>query len=163
MKHMINYHKQIQFSQLFTRTANNTSESVVPRSSRLNSVQKEERRVIRLIGLYRLRSATFEQLSTFEATFCGSSNLEQVLPFWVTFEQILPGLEYNHIKHEKGNNFIENFKLFKILECLSTFPSNCSFDPLDLRVSLIFSPHICEQLSKAKFWAMTDVSQCQEM
>lgn len=163
MKHMINYHKQIQFSKLFTLPANNTSESVVPRSSRLSSVQKEERREIRLIGLSRLRSATFEQLSTFEATFCGSSNLEQVLPFWVTFEQILPGLEYNHIKHEKANNFIENFKLFKILECSSTFPSNCSFDPLDLRVSLIFFPHICEQLSKAKFWAMTDVSQYQEM
>ena len=33
------------------------------------------------IGLSRLCSATFEQLLAFGATFCGFSNLEQVLPF----------------------------------------------------------------------------------
>ena len=33
------------------------------------------------LGLSRLCSATFEQLLAFGATFCGSSNLEQILPF----------------------------------------------------------------------------------
>ena len=38
-------------------------------------------------GLSRLCSATFEQLLAFGATFCGFSNLEQVLPFRAIFEQ----------------------------------------------------------------------------
>ena len=33
-----------------------------------------------LIGLSQLCSATFEQLLAFGATFCGSSNLKQILP-----------------------------------------------------------------------------------
>ena len=33
------------------------------------------------LGLSRLCSATLEQLLAFGATFCGSSNLEQILPF----------------------------------------------------------------------------------
>ena len=39
------------------------------------------------LGLSRLCSATFEQLLAFGATFCGFSNLEQVLPFRAIFEQ----------------------------------------------------------------------------
>ena len=46
-----------------------------------------------IIGLSRLCSATFEQLVAFGATFCGFSNLEQVLPFRATFEQNI-GLEH---------------------------------------------------------------------
>ena len=38
-------------------------------------------------------SATFEQLLAFGATFCGFSNLEQVLPFRAIFEQNI-GLEH---------------------------------------------------------------------
>ena len=45
------------------------------------------------LGLSRLCSATFEQLLTFGATFCGFSNLEQVLPFRAIFEQNI-GLEH---------------------------------------------------------------------
>ena len=45
------------------------------------------------IGLSRLCSATFEQLLAFGATFCGFSNLEQVLPFRAIFEQNI-GLEH---------------------------------------------------------------------
>ena len=47
----------------------------------------------RLLGLSRLCSATFEQLLAFGATFCGFSNLEQVLPFRAIFEQNI-GLEH---------------------------------------------------------------------
>ena len=47
-----------------------------------------------------LWSATFEQLLASGATFCGSSNLEQILPFWATFEQNI-GFRA-HIKHEKA-------------------------------------------------------------
>ena len=45
------------------------------------------------VGLSRLCSATFEQLLAFGATFCGFSNLEQVLPFRAIFEQNI-GLEH---------------------------------------------------------------------
>ena len=45
------------------------------------------------LGLSRLCSATFEQLLAFGATFCGFSNLEQVLPFRAIFEQNI-GLEH---------------------------------------------------------------------
>ena len=47
----------------------------------------------KLLGLSRLCSATFEQLLVFGATFCGFSNLEQVLPFRAIFEQNI-GLEH---------------------------------------------------------------------
>ena len=47
----------------------------------------------RSVGLSRLCSATFEQLLAFGATFCGFSNLEQVLPFRAIFEQNI-GLEH---------------------------------------------------------------------
>ena len=46
-----------------------------------------------VVGLSRLCSATFEQLLAFGATFCGFSNLEQVLPFRAIFEQNI-GLEH---------------------------------------------------------------------
>ena len=46
-----------------------------------------------ILGLSRLCSATFEQLLAFGATFCGFSNLEQVLPFRAIFEQNI-GLEH---------------------------------------------------------------------
>ena len=48
----------------------------------------------------------------FGTTFCGSSNLEQILPFWATFEQNI-GLE--HISSTKKSTIllIENF-IFKI-------------------------------------------------
>ena len=45
------------------------------------------------LGLSRLCSATLEQLLAFGATFCGFSNLEQVLPFRAIFEQNI-GLEH---------------------------------------------------------------------
>ena len=72
-------------------------------------------RTYKRVGLSQLCSATFEQLLTFGATFCGSSNLEQILPFWATFEQniglVAPRFKA-HIKHEKVNDFIENFNVF---------------------------------------------------
>ena len=46
-----------------------------------------------IVGLSRLCAATFEQLLAFGATFCGFSNLEQVLPFRAIFEQNI-GLEH---------------------------------------------------------------------
>ena len=53
-----------------------------------------------------LKTATFSS---------GSSNLEQILPFWATFEQniglVAPRFKA-HIKHEKVNDFIENFNVF---------------------------------------------------
>jgi len=55
--------------------------------------------------------ATFEHLLAFGATFCGSSNLEQILLFEATFEQNI-GLEYIS-STKKVNDFIENFN-FKI-------------------------------------------------
>ena len=55
------------------------------------------------------------QLLAFGANFCGSSNLEQILPFWATFEQniglVAPRFKA-HIQHEKVNDFIENFNVF---------------------------------------------------
>ena len=45
------------------------------------------------VSLSRLCLATFEQLLAFGTTFCGTSNLEQILPFWATFEQNI-GLEH---------------------------------------------------------------------
>ena len=45
----------------------------------------------------------------------GPSNLEQILPFWATFEQntglVAPRFKA-HIKHEKVNDLIENFNVF---------------------------------------------------
>ena len=57
----------------------------------------------RLVGLSRLCSATFEQLLSFGATFCGFSNLEQVLPFRAIFEQNF-GLE--HISSTKKSTIL---------------------------------------------------------
>ena len=55
------------------------------------------------------------QRLAFGTNFCGSSNLEQILPFWATFEQniglVAPRFKA-HIKHEKVNDFIENFNVF---------------------------------------------------
>ena len=49
----------------------------------------------------RLCSVTFQQRLALGATFCGSSNLEQLWPFLVTFEQ---NIGLGHIsKHEKVN------------------------------------------------------------
>ena len=50
------------------------------------------------LGLSRLCSATFEQLLAPGATFCGSSNLGQILPFWATFEQ---NIRLEHISSTK--------------------------------------------------------------
>ena len=53
------------------------------------------------------QSATFEQLLAFGATFCGFSNLEQVLPFRAIFEQNI-GLE--HISSTKKSTiFVISF------------------------------------------------------
>ena len=70
--------------------------------------------------LFRLFSATFEQLLAFGATFCGFSNLEQVLPFRAIFEQNI-GLE--HISSTKKStiswktsihaNFLNGFRLWE--------------------------------------------------
>ena len=70
------------------------------------------------LGINRLCSATFEQLLAFGATFCGFSNLEQVLPFRAIFEQNI-GLE--HISSTKKStiswktsihaNFLNGFRL----------------------------------------------------
>ena len=45
-----------------------------------------------------------------------SSNLEQLLLFWAIFEQNYDRLGA-HIKHEKVNDFTENFKLCEVREC----------------------------------------------
>ena len=57
------------------------------------------------VGLSWLCSATFEQLLAFGAIFCGSSDLEQFLPFLHNFwaKQRF----WAHIKLEKFNAFIE--------------------------------------------------------
>ena len=65
-----------------------------------------------LIGLSRLRSATFEHLLRLGASFCGSNNLEQFVPFLSNFSE--QGRFRAHIKHEKANDFIENFKSFMV-------------------------------------------------
>ena len=74
------------------------------------------------IGLSRLCSATFEQLLAFGATFCGFSNLEQVLPFRAIFEQNI-GLE--HISSTKKStiswktsihaNFLKAYHVINLL------------------------------------------------
>ena len=74
------------------------------------------------IGLSRLCSATFEQLLAFGATFCGFSNLEQVLPFRSIFEQNI-GLE--HISSTKKStiswktsihaNFLKAYHVINLL------------------------------------------------
>ena len=68
--------------------------------------------VYSLIGLSRLRSATFEHLLRLGASFCGSNNLEQFMPFLSNFSE--QGRFRAHIKHEKANDFIENFKSFMV-------------------------------------------------
>ena len=77
---------------------------------------------VQLIGLSRLCSATFEQLLAFGATFCGFSNLEQVLPFRAIFEQNI-GLE--HISSTKKStiswktsihaNFLKAYHVINLL------------------------------------------------
>ena len=72
--------------------------------------------------LSRLCSATFEQLLAFGATFCGFSNLEQVLPFRAIFEQNI-GLE--HISSTKKStiswktsihaNFLKAYHVINLL------------------------------------------------
>ena len=74
------------------------------------------------LGLSRLRSATFEQLLAFGATFCGFSNLEQVFPFGAIFEQNI-GLE--HISSTKKStipwktsihaNFLKAYHVINLL------------------------------------------------
>ena len=68
--------------------------------------------VYSLIGLSRLHSATFEHLLRLGASFCGSNNLEQFVPFLSNFSE--QGRFRAHIKHEKANDFIENFKSFMV-------------------------------------------------
>ena len=55
-------------------------------------------------------------LGNFRATLRFSSNLEQLLFFWAIFEQNYERLRA-HIKHEKVNDFTENFKLCEVREC----------------------------------------------
>ena len=74
------------------------------------------------LGLSRLCSATFEQLLAFGATFCGFSNLGQVLPFRAIFEQNI-GLE--HISSTKKStiswktsihaNFLKAYHVINLL------------------------------------------------
>ena len=74
------------------------------------------------LGLSRLCSATFEQRLAFGATFCGFSNLEQVLPFRAIFEQNI-GLE--HISSTKKStiswktsihaNFLKAYHVINLL------------------------------------------------
>ena len=74
------------------------------------------------LGLSRLCSATFEQLLAFGATFCGFSNLEQVLSFRAIFEQNI-GLE--HISSTKKStiswkasihaNFLKAYHVINLL------------------------------------------------
>ena len=68
--------------------------------------------VYSLIGLSRLRSATFEHLLRLGASFCGSNSLEQFVPFLSNFSE--QGRFRAHIKHEKANDFIERFKSFMV-------------------------------------------------
>ena len=78
--------------------------------------------IVGRIGLSRLCSATFEQLLAFGATFCGFSNLEQVLPFRAIFEQNI-GLE--HISSTKKStiswktsihaNFLKAYHVINLL------------------------------------------------
>ena len=77
---------------------------------------------IPLVGLSQLCSATFEQLLASGATFCGFSNLEQVLPFRAIFEQNI-GLE--HISSTKKSkiswktsihaNFLKAYHVINLL------------------------------------------------
>jgi len=76
------------------------------------------------IGLSRLCSATFEQLLAFGVTFCGFSNLEQVLPLRAIFEQNI-GLE--HISSTKKStiswktSILANFlKAYHVINLLNT-------------------------------------------
>ena len=77
-----------------------------------------------LLGLSRLCSATFEQLLAFGATFCGFSDLEQVLPFRAVFEQN-SGLE--HISSTKKSTIswktsihANLLKAFHVINVLNT-------------------------------------------
>ena len=86
-----------------------------------NSIERSNLR-LSLLGLSRLCSATFEQLLAFGATFCGFSNLEQVLPFRAIFEQNI-GLE--HISSTKKStiswktsihaNFLKAYHVINLL------------------------------------------------
>ena len=78
------------------------------------------------VGLSRLCSATFEQLLAFGATFCGFSNLEQVLPFRAIFEQ---NIGLGHISTTKKSTISwktsihANFlKAYHVINLLNTKP-----------------------------------------
>ena len=51
----------------------------------------------------------------FATTFCGSSNLEQILPFWATFEQNI-GLEHISSTKKSTISLIENFIFLNYFE-----------------------------------------------
>jgi len=80
--------------------------------------------VMSRLGLSRLCSATFEQRLAFGATFCGFSNLEQVLPFRAIFEQNI-GLE--HISSTKKSTI--SWKTLHLAHCKSP-PSKITLKPL---------------------------------
>ena len=65
---------------------------------RVTGLDLEEIAVVWQVGLSPLCSATFAQLLAFGATFCGFSNLEQVLPFRAIFEQ---NIGFEHISSTK--------------------------------------------------------------
>ena len=99
--------------------ANNKSQDL---SKELRNNKERQRENCSQIGLSRLCSATFEQLLAFGATFCGFSNLEQVLPFRAIFEQNI-GLE--HISSTKKStiswktsihaNFLKAYHVINLL------------------------------------------------
>ena len=71
------------------------------------------------LGLSRLCSATLEQLLAFGATFCGSSNLEQILPFWSWATSIWANVVLEHISSKKKSTIsLKTSDEREFLECL---------------------------------------------
>ena len=66
------------------------------------------------LGLSRLCSATFEQLLAFGATFCDSSNREQILPFWATLERNIGLAHISSTKKSTISRKTSIFNFFKI-------------------------------------------------
>ena len=74
------------------------------------------------LGLSRLCSATLEQLLAFGATFCGSSNLEQILPFWSWATSIWANVVLEHISSKKKSTIsLKTSDEREFLECLPLF------------------------------------------
>ena len=88
-----------------------------------------------------------QQLFVFAATSCGSSNLQQVLPFWATFEQNIGLVHTSSMK--SLDNFIENVSL--CANFFSVYQTNLKFphiDQQDVKWTMtmnILKFHICLQ------------------